>query len=1228
MGKLTKAKDSDLKKEPASLFTKIGANKKNLICENIKSEVDKIKEKKSSSDRRSASNSTWAKPCDKFQHNEAYSSVSVLDISPNLKSKEIAKRETGPSCAIEKNGTKNNDITPTKVYKNSTKRLAKAGISPTAKKGIHSSFSETDANKDCKPLKRTPAPTSSSKDIVSCENDDILCEILNELHCEEPKNKQLVEKKTASKCTPKDENSLSRSKSTPVPRTYRESTVRPSDQFNRHIVINIQRNPTEVILDVKSENDDEIKQCILRGFWCDSHVSVGDIVNILVGYKDGVYTVDDKHGLLVINPDFLLSGTSIVSSVFCMRRSVLNEKFKGCDSKNVHMLYGSIIHCLFQKILKNMTYKQEEIMDAAQNVLKLNKFIHEMYSQDSDETVVLSEIEKYIPPLQSWVKKHTDADKTKYNSTEICINDVKDIEENIWSPRYGVKGKIDLTVQVKIPSGKNSYQTKTVPLELKTGRTTYSVEHKGQVTLYSMMSSDRRDDPEEGLLLYLKEPSMKMIPAKNENKKGLLQLRNEMAYYISHHVEKEVDEGHVTYNLGKLPEPINSQRSCSKCPQLLNCAIYQRSVEKYDHRESHAMYQLVPESLSHLTTEHLDYFIHWMLCMDLEKQAAQNTDIKQLWCSTSSERELSGDCIAGLVIYKTDVGQILASQNYSEGSDCLITFTRHHDYSPIMLNSVGMVKNDFVVISTEECQLLAISTGVIQNITDKYIYVAVDRDTLHTDKILQRKLFRLDKCNNFNTMGYLFTNLSRLMLDDPHSARLRDLIINKRKPEFNLTLSKKSIEKVKKHFKSMNKPQKTAILKVLMSKDYVLVKGFPGTGKTSTIVALVKILRSLGQTVLLTSYTHSAVDNILHKLKQDGLPFLRLGRLARIHPNIHDHSAEVLTSKITSVGELRRFYASQGIVATSCLGTNHPIFTQRRFDVCIIDEASQVLQPACLGPIFTSDKFILVGDSKQLSPVVQSREARDLGMEESLFIRLDGMGASYELNLQYRMNRVIMKLGNELVYGGALQCGSKIASEGCLVLSHPINMSGECDWLKQVLDCNINQSAVFCDTQQVPAPEVCDKKGVIENPVEAEIISTIILTLLKAGIEAVDIGVIAPYRSQVKLLHSQLKKIKVEEVEVNTVDQYQGRDKKVIIISFVRSYSERSKSSRGELLDDIKRLNVAVTRAKLKLIMVGDISTLNRYTPCSTIITSMKNTDQIIKLPKDAHVQHSADIEV
>ncbi|KAK6968690.1 DNA replication ATP-dependent helicase/nuclease DNA2 [Biomphalaria glabrata] len=966
----------------------------------------------------------------------------------------------------------------------------------------------------------------------------------------------------------------------------------------------------EKVLSLSSDKTNQQCSCVLRGFWVDTIVAKNDVVNIIGEFENGKCVLTDCNGLLIVNPDLLLSGTLVVSSLFCARKSVLKEKFQGIEKGNIQMLYGSIIHSLFQQTVKENIRDEKKIIAKAHSLLNSSKFLHEMYGQGVEEAKVMEEITSYIPSLITWLKKHTEftwPTNLGKQSANVVVKEIHDIEENFWSPRFGLKGKIDMTVKAELKSANTSSEIKILPLELKTGKASFSSEHKGQVTLYSMMYSDRRREPDEGILLYLKNGDMQIVPAKPESKSGLIQLRNQLAHYLNSQVQRETSENNsVTYSLGQLPQPINNPRFCGNCSQLLNCSIYQRSVEQCAPSKDESMNSLLDEAISHLDSEELAYYKYWMLCLDLE-MIKKNP--KEIWCRSSSEREQNGDCIQNLSITDSTLG-IPDSQFLTEGEGCSLTFTRE---SGPPLNAVGFTSGDLVVVSSEDGRYIALTTGFIRNITSSCVEVVVDRDYLHDTSHFENLKFRLDRNDGLSTSGYLYTNMSRLMESSAKMKRLRELVIKKSQPHFELKLSKSLVERVKPIFKLLNKPQRSAILKVLMAKDYVLIKGYPGSGKTSTIVALVKILHLSGQSVLLTSFTHSAVDNILLKLKQDGVRFLRLGRKGRIHAQILPYSAEVVSTSpdVKDVQKLKSLYDSYDIVATSCLGINHPIFNHRKFDVCIVDEASQILQPACMGPIFYSSKFVLVGDAKQLPPIVQSKEAKNLNMDESLFSRLENCGATFDLNLQYRMNRVIMELSNKLVYRGKLECGSlEVANKTLDIDLEEIQTSP--NWMKEALSPLLEKSVIFLDTQQMLSTETVDGKGLI-NTGEADLVINLLLTLIRANVNPEVIGVIAPYRSQVKLIQFKVQGYEnLGEVEVNTVDQYQGRDKNVIIVSFVRTKNDNM----GELLKDLRRLNVAMTRAKHKLIFVGHVKTLRSYEHMAQIISHLEESKNILSVPE------------
>ncbi|OTF84003.1 hypothetical protein BLA29_004606, partial [Euroglyphus maynei] len=416
---------------------------------------------------------------------------------------------------------------------------------------------------------------------------------------------------------------------------------------------------------------------------------------------------------------------------------------------------------------------------------------------------------------------------------------------------------------------------------------------------------------------------------------------------------------------------------------------------------------------------------------------------------------------------------------------------------------------------------------------------------------------------------------------------------------------------------------------------------------------------------------------------------------------------------------LNHFYSTIPVVAATCLGVfNHPLFQKRTFDFCIIDEASQVFLCTSLGPLFNCHNFVLVGDQKQLPPVVQSTYARYNGLDESLFSRLlntsgkqdighydddfnddnENMNKDYEnkfcqsirifpLFIQYRMNSVIMQVANQLTYGNKLKCANKqvesISLSDYLVLKSKTGILEEyrSTYLSKVISPDLNDSVIFIDTNSIESAfEIYDednsggnnfsqkqqqslslmyddgengtnsnttndnsKCSFVINPFEAKLISHIVrILLLIYGQKSNDndddddgknattfnvdnIGIISPFRRQVNKIRELFGQQFLEQnhLEINTVDQYQGRDKDVIIYSCVKSCETPGETMNpietstpiidSELLKDERRLNVAVTRAKRKLIIIGNCHTLKRYLPFRNLFNVLR-VEQFVSL--------------
>ncbi|XP_037549479.1 DNA replication ATP-dependent helicase/nuclease DNA2 [Nematolebias whitei] len=1009
-------------------------------------------------------------------------------------------------------------------------------------------------------------------------------------------------------------------------------------QNNRYLVVDVEERPSHKMLTIScSKSLHPTETCLLKDGWETTPVFRGDVVHLEGFSEGGSWLVDREQGFLVLFPDSLVSGTSISSSIRCMRRAVLGDLFKSFDGGSKQMLNGTMVHEVFQRAATAKDFSLQKLSALTVEALRSPRYLGEMYTLGVSQEEMTQEVNEYLPSLEHWANEYLCSSTPKPISLKIPSNsraptrcqdstavftmaELADIEENIWSPRFGLKGKIDVTAKVRIQNPRNRSRVppeeKTLPLELKTGKESNSIEHRSQVILYTLMSMERYN-PEVGLLLYLKTGNMHPVAASHMDYRELLKLRNTLVHHIHNGVKKSADHS----QLSRLPEILRDRQTCKYCPQRLNCALYQRVVDSSSADVSEEVVRtFLEQETAHLTLPHLNYFSHWLLlcCLEASTMEAKNGR-KRVWLQSVEESEKNGSCVGNL--------QLSSPVTLHSEGVLFHRFLRTSVAPSEGLTSCGLTSGDRIAVSGQESHYTGLATGYLCEVNRTSVSCTLDRDLSKFSHVL----FRLDSDGVVGLSTHL-SNLSRLMENSQDSERLRELVVDFRSPEFITNLSsvlpREAKDTVANILKGLNKPQKQAMKKVLLSKDYTLIVGMPGTGKTTTICTLVRILHACGFSVLLTSYTHSAVDNILLKLKRFRVGFLRLGQRQKVHPDILPYTEESVREKgVHTLSELEQLYNKELVVATTCMGIKHPIFTRRRFDFCIVDEASQISQPICLGPLFYARRFVLVGDHQQLPPIVQNQEARSLGMDESLFKRLElHSDAVVQLNVQYRMNRQIMSLSNSLMYDGRLECGSERTATALLTLPFLLSVQSELDSYSQShpeLDLSWVQATLlpsnpvcFLDCSLVPALESVEQGGV-SNLTEAVLIHTLLSLLIKAGCKPSDIGVIAPYRQQLKSISALLQPPVFTGVEVNTVDRYQGRDKSLIVLSFVRSTAEEG--NLGELLKDWRRLNVAITRAKHKLLMVGSATTLRRYSPVEKLLNHLQQDNMIIQLPPAAH---------
>ncbi|KAL1428664.1 hypothetical protein MTO96_003014 [Rhipicephalus appendiculatus] len=933
--------------------------------------------------------------------------------------------------------------------------------------------------------------------------------------------------------------------------------------------------PGCVCLTVQQTGLQEELRCVLKGSWQNEKVCPGDVIFIHAKFVGKTANIDSEGGFIVTYPDMLVNSTSIVASLFCTRKSVLASKFRDIDGSNVNMLVGSIAHELFQKAVTRNASK-DAMLEILNKVLQRSDFLHEMYSLNTSEAEVRELLLKLLPNISRWTEDHMGTKLHANGKHGLLVTAVRDIEDNYWCPRLGIKGKVDATLEVKVHD-----RSRVLPLELKTGRHTFSSEHKGQVILYTMMMAERQAGDR----------------------------RNELASYLA-------DAS------GALPAPIDSQRFCPKCPYATTCSIYRRnSIEGTAAQLKRPPEpQFVADSVKHLSDEHTSYFLDWCTMLDMEMKHAKLDLQDRFWVEDAVKREHKGLCFSNVELARNlKVPSVSDQAFFRHTFHRKVHLGRHSTSSSSPLASFtkcfGLHVGDRIAVSEQESlTCVAIATGTVTSIADNEVVLDLDKN-MHSCQELQTKTFRIDKVFSSASFTISYSNLARLMSAEPESDRLRKLVIDLSKPLYRKTLPKEIAVSCHAVLKPLNNFQRRAILKFLTSDDYILFKGMPGTGKTTTIAALVQTLVLLKKRVLLTSYTHSSVDSVLLKLKALGVPFVRLGAISKVHPDVREFSSSNLTSAITTTRELQEFYESQLVVACTCLGSGQGLLKRLRFDACIVDEASQALQPACLGPLFLARSFVLVGDTQQLPPVVQSEEARKKGMDVSLFARLERPENTVVLPVQYRMNREITALCNKLTYAGQLECGSDNVANASLSLPHLSStltqvLPPDC-WILKAVSKELENAVVFLCTDDLPPSHEGDgsnSKGTVSG-IEVTIIVQLVRVLLKGGLLPEEVGVIAPFRNQVQLLKQAVSS--VAQVDISTVDQFQGKEKSVILLSCVKKYEGDSKDT--EILNDQRRLTVAVSRARHKLIIVGSGSTLRKYKPFEKLLSFLRE-DQFLRL--------------
>lgn len=503
---------------------------------------------------------------------------------------------------------------------------------------------------------------------------------------------------------------------------------------------------------------------------------------------------------------------------------------------------------------------------------------------------------------------------------------------------------------------------------------------------------------------------------------------------------------------------------------------------------------------------------------------------------------------------------------------------------------------------------------------------------------------------SFDETSYklMFEALDRVMkAKNNRLAYLRDLFYSHQKA------GRFSFEPMK--FPWLNPTQERAVNEVLWAKDVAIVHGPPGTGKTTTLVEAINETLMRESQVLVCAQSNMAVDWISEKLVDRGINVLRIGNPTRVndkmlgftyerrfesHPDYpqlwairkairelrknrkkgsenYHQKIERLKSRAAEI-EIRinaELFGEARVIACTLVGSAHHLLEGMKFGTLFIDEAAQALEAACWIPMRRASRVILAGDHCQLPPTVKSIAALRAGLGKTLMERIAENKPEVVtlLKIQYRMNDEIMRFSSDWFYGGKVESAPQIKYRSVLDYDHPITWIDTSNEENQITiegedapeDSASTSSSVSAANQNsdlnFKEQFVGESFGRI-NKAEAELtLLTLAEYFTKIGKqrvleERIDVGIISPYRAQVQYLKKLIKKYEFFKpyrrlISVNTVDGFQGQERDVILISLVRSNDE------GQIgfLKDLRRMNVAMTRARMKLIILGNKDTMTKH---------------------------------
>lgn len=874
-------------------------------------------------------------------------------------------------------------------------------------------------------------------------------------------------------------------------------------------------------------------------------------MNLLnVNYSNGIF-VFTEDSLIVLEPEWLINVTALTQFDFC-ERSLFNRRYS-IQEQNEFMMRGSIIHEVFETIFDN----NEDAKVKARLNESVTKRGLEFALSRVDPNIMVQTVEPHIKALSAEVKKRLTDDKL-----------IKASERFIINPYLGLKGKIDAVI---------NNDEKMRAIELKTGKSwggKVKPGHAFQAQAYSLLMEHKYDQQ-------ISDPSV--IYTGDHPFTEHLSKRAEFSYSEKAHVIHLRNKLVLADYLFEL-EYTDNPKKCPKCSEKTICSnLYQLEIE-HDLNNVPPYQDEMPVPPNEKWSEReKNYFNRYNKWLTEEYRTIKEKE-GEYFCKTVEKRIADLKCVIINNCKKNKNNEyVLFCNNESEIRDSdavLISDEKGPVHGECIEAYVKTVSKNSITISTR----VEINEGTFK---PKYL------DKHDSETVFER---------NFAAAYQL--------LDSAELKGLKDIILGTRAPISNRP---KKISKVS--GSAEYQIQDNAVRIASGIEDFLLIKGPPGTGKTVTVAKIIEQLVNEDKKVIVSCYTHRAVNEVIKKVKEysPDIVIYKIG--SRLE---EEDGVKVLEKEIKKEGDIDSQIKSANTIIDSCpvyIGTTHAWLSGRfdnlilrnednSFDIAIIDEASQVILPSILGVVRLAKKFILVGDEKQLPPVIQSELAK--GLEETLFEKLyndyyenkDVENVTVMLNNQHRMAEPIANFISHEFYDGHLNTAENCKNQQLRI---ELNKSE----LKNILDPNKPMTLVHTETSGIVAKDRT-------NPHEVKIITDILTDLIKCGVSAKNIGIIAPYRAQVAEMRRSIELNLHEEFEssfqgsriVDTVDRFQGDERDIILFSLCLLRKDIPR-----VLQDTRRINVAISRAKLKFIGVGNWNLVENSKVLSSLINYVRNNE-------------------